>query len=580
MSFDYQILGKTDTPAIAEINQLSPNTISYPAQDFYSTLGPIYLPRIYGSNIDTFEVGSSGKIAITLDDIYSLSLHRDVNSNVVYQNASSNDSIKFQSSNAIGFVSDTFNQNANYLNYTANQDMVLTGGDDVFIAAYNNVFVTASNKNISLSADSNVLVAANSNMTLTAHDNFSASALHKDMTLFAASNIDVTADSNMTLVAHDNFSASALHKDMTLFAASNIEVTADSNMTMVAHDNFSASALHKDMTMFAASNIEVTAGSNVSLIAHDKFFAAASNSDMTLFAASNVAVTADSNMTLVAHDNFSASAMHKDMTLFAASNIEVTADSNMTLVAHDNFSASALHKDMTFFAASNVEVTADSNVTLVAHDNFSASALNTDMTLYAKQQLDVTAETSVTMLTPSYDFKTTSSGTPTLHMVNDLVQINGKLEINGVINSIDVTETNLFVQDKLIHLAHDPNEDSVNDGVANNEAGIKIDGRGKNPFNNSNLTDPVFEKSIKWNNNSGIYNDTLDARSYWEVKGGGLAITNFNPTFDASGVTDRTHEVAFMFRINTNSELEFVKRTGVAGSYVYKTVARFGRTLL
>ena len=448
MSFDYQILGKTDTPAIAEINQLSPNTIFYPSQDFYSTLGPIYLPRIYGSNLDTFEVGSSGKIAITLDDIYSLSLHRDAKSNIVYQNASSNDSIKFQSSNAIGFQSDTFNQNANYLNYTANQDMTLTAGDDIFIAAKNNVFVTASNKNISLSADSNVLVAANS------------------------------------------------------------------NMTMVAHDNFSASALHKDMTFFAASNVAVTA------------------------------------------------------------------DSNITMVAHDNFSASAMHKDMTFFAASNVAVTANSNMTLVAHDNFSASALNTDMTLYAKQHLDVTAETSVTMLTPSYDFKTTSSGTPTLHMVNDLVQINGKLEIKGVINSLDVTETNLFIQDKLIHLAHDPNEDSINDGVANNEAGIKVDGRGKNPFNNSNLTDPVFEKSIKWNNNSGIYNDTIDARSYWEVKGGGLAITNFNPVFNASGVADRSKEVAFMFRINTNSELEFVKRTGVAGSYVYKTVARFGRTLL
>ena len=81
----------------------------YPLSNAINTFGPIYLPQVYGSNLSMFELGSSGNIAFTVSDVWSLQMSRASNglnpmvgiqnnsaannSNVVYLKGLSNDSL-------------------------------------------------------------------------------------------------------------------------------------------------------------------------------------------------------------------------------------------------------------------------------------------------------------------------------------------------------------------------------------------------------------------------------------------------------------------------------------------------------
>ena len=60
-------------------------TVIYPDKEFTNVLGTVYLPRIYGKELSYLELGSSGKIAVTLTDIHSFDIANS--NNVVYFNA-------------------------------------------------------------------------------------------------------------------------------------------------------------------------------------------------------------------------------------------------------------------------------------------------------------------------------------------------------------------------------------------------------------------------------------------------------------------------------------------------------------
>jgi cytoskeletal protein CcmA (bactofilin family) len=177
--------------------------------------------------------------------------------------------------------------------------------------------------------------------------------------------------------------------------------------------------------------------------------------------------------------------------------------------------------------------------------------------------------------------------------------VNGNLDVAGTYNTIDVTTSSIFVEDKVIILATSSNfvmgtdEDlGVEDGVSTNDAsGIKIAGKPSL----ANLTTAVgtdkataiadaaiWEKSLKWQMNGGMQyigylRDTVvddvtlrDQESFWEVKGGALHLSADKLDDSGSVIT-----IKYGFRINANDELEIIKKTGGAAS---KRVAKFGIT--
>ena len=186
-------------------------------------------------------------------------------------------------------------------------------------------------------------------------------------------------------------------------------------------------------------------------------------------------------------------------------------------------------------------------------------------------------------------------GTGTLTIDVDTLVVRGNLDVAGTYNTIDISTSSISVEDKLLILATSSNFDGQNDVDAdvvdsldtNSSAGIKIAGLpASDQLSTANIenlqTSNVWEKSLKWNINSGMpylgylhpdmTNDTnyRDLESFWELKGGAFHISA--DKVDDDGVTKT---IKYGFRINANDELEIIKKIGDDAS---KRVAKFGIT--
>jgi hypothetical protein len=162
------------------------------------------------------------------------------------------------------------------------------------------------------------------------------------------------------------------------------------------------------------------------------------------------------------------------------------------------------------------------------------------------------------------------------------VIVNGNLQVAGIIDSTNIAQNNLMVQDKDIYLAYNSNALNnpsdrnmwVKDGVANDKAGVIVQGCPDGVTQYTGNNEQYFEKSIRWNCGEGIYSKNSN-ESVWEMKGGSLKITNNNPTLSADGTTVTSSKpVSFQIRINQKAELEIVKYYNNTTS----VVAKFGRT--
>jgi cytoskeletal protein CcmA (bactofilin family) len=198
-------------------------------------------------------------------------------------------------------------------------------------------------------------------------------------------------------------------------------------------------------------------------------------------------------------------------------------------------------------------------------------------------------------------------------LFNGTLTVNGNLDVLGSVNNIDVTTTNLQVEDKVITLASGSNDVAgghqyINvDGLLNNKSGLKIEGIMDGFDSNSAYYDHVivcnvFEKSFLWNwtedessSLGGMQNGPLSTineiqtyygsniankpsiqlktESFWELKGGALRISSVieNPAGELE-------KISYSIRITNNKELQFVKHeylsTGVLKSV--NQVASFG----
>jgi hypothetical protein len=138
-----------------------------------------------------------------------------------------------------------------------------------------------------------------------------------------------------------------------------------------------------------------------------------------------------------------------------------------------------------------------------------------------------------------HDFETTA--TNGMRIKSDL-RIIGDIDVQGNVNSISTNETVLNVEDKQIHLAHNPDGEVPLDEFNASGAGIVVDGK--------HLTGDMVTKSISWNYGTAGTADlggevTVNSESYWDVTGGHLRVSHDGK--------------AYAMRINSNGELELVK---------------------
>ena len=70
----------------------------YPDSNVFTVLGPVLLPKIYGSNLSALEIASSGTIVLSLADVESITLSNDtVNKITTYQANDTDGTLSFQS---------------------------------------------------------------------------------------------------------------------------------------------------------------------------------------------------------------------------------------------------------------------------------------------------------------------------------------------------------------------------------------------------------------------------------------------------------------------------------------------------
>ena len=92
MSLYDSIYGTNSTTNEMSYTSADPSIV-YPDAGLTNVLGTVYLPRIYGKDLSYLEVGSSGKIAVTLTDIHSFDISNE--SGVVHFNAQNNEAFAF-----------------------------------------------------------------------------------------------------------------------------------------------------------------------------------------------------------------------------------------------------------------------------------------------------------------------------------------------------------------------------------------------------------------------------------------------------------------------------------------------------
>lgn len=181
----------------SETVQLRHNGVPYPDYDSYQVVGNLLTPRVYGKDLSVFEVASSGRIAMTVNDIYSLDVSREnQTSNVFLSTVNNNDSLTIVTSNVLDMIAHRLEAQASNINIrgdtssvtcsellsisapnvsiTTPMDFSIDGmgaamnitPSNIVFAAELEINITGSN-DVSMLAHSNVFVNANSRSFIT-----------------------------------------------------------------------------------------------------------------------------------------------------------------------------------------------------------------------------------------------------------------------------------------------------------------------------------------------------------------------------------------------------------------------------
>ena len=178
----------------------------YPEKNMINVFGPIYTPRVYGKDLSSFEIASSGSIALTLTDTMSILMQRDMVASNVMMSTLSNDSFGiYTNSSNMSLVFDSTSNNATMFSQC---NVTIDANRDINMIADETLSMTAASFNLNIS--SNIELTAGKDIILTASNDLST-YIGND-TLFSTSNnlsvstgndIIVDAGSNVVIMANN-----------------------------------------------------------------------------------------------------------------------------------------------------------------------------------------------------------------------------------------------------------------------------------------------------------------------------------------------------------------------------------------
>lgn len=593
--------------------------VNYPDKDQVSIFGPIYVPRVYGKDLTAFEIASSGSVAVTLNDIHSFDLQRDNATSNVTLKTYDQDSFTINVENSkmtMDFSKVDGVETAKL--YSFGKVGVEAGGllqmeaSSVTVDAVNGCDVTA--KNASVVTSSNILLTGQEGFVKLSASNASSTLdlANQDISMFAQHDISAKAENDVFVAATKNVKVTASNESLELSAqsgqmklkldhlSSNISLEGAKNLDVLlskkidiksAVDSIFLSAASEKVKVSldaATSNLSLLADKDVSVVAHqamslsaDATYSVLAGGAASVTTASTLALSASNAMSLLTQDAFSLQSAKdtsctagEDMQFVAASNVSIqaqskslalSADTGKVLVTLDDSTSSLL-----LATAHDISGTASNNISFVAgKSGFMNAASNLEFVGESNVVLKRDAENIISIKKNNFiemkaaeEIDLYAGGVKVLSATSNELRVDGNLRVTGVIDSVDIHQSNLMVTDRTINLAYDSELGSLPDGAdTNSGAGIIVAGQYGSASN---------ARSLTWNwgvdGMSKLGSAEADKESFWDLRGGHLRISHSNATND----------VAFAFRINQYNELELIK---ITGGNTYKRIAKFGRTL-
>lgn len=420
------------------------DTQMYPDSNNISVFGPLWLPRVYGKDLTSFEIASSGKIAITINDIHALDISKTGNTTSL--SAKSNDSFAIAvNSNTMSLTfdaatdditmlatkgdvnivasNDTSITSSNNINVTALKDFILSASNDATFTVIqgnlklsadsnnkiidlnsNNLLVTSKEGSIGMIADSNVFTTASNNVTVTACNDFMLTVKSNvSMTTVGTGVFEINGnnsnmylkfdgvDNTTFLYSSNNFTVRTLNDIYLKAHDSNTTLTlGDSNATLYAISNVTVLASN-DLTFQAKEDVSITAfNSTIGLYANQSRTSIVlnTNNDIAMYSSNNLLVSTSNSFLVTALSNVTMIADNGDLSLSAESNVLVYADnSNMALTMNRSDDALSL------YSLSNVFVTACNSIAIDSRSNVSITA-SSNIEMFSRSNLVINTSNS------------------------------------------------------------------------------------------------------------------------------------------------------------------------------------------
>jgi uncharacterized protein (DUF2345 family) len=341
------ITGSSET-----INYVSGSTIDgiYADSNAVSIMGPIWLPRVYGKDLTAFEIASSGKIAITINDVHSLDFSKT--SNLTQIATKQTDSLQFNvnSSNMLT----TYDSSSNNITIYAASNILQSASNDFFIEAFSNASMLASNGSLSL-------MASQSNMT------FVMDNATKQTTLYSSNDINEKTSNNWRLTAVSDVNAFAQTGSILLAgSASNTTLTLDGNSNNV--------------NIYTSNNTTVTASNNVVVTACNNVTIGSSQIGLTTLYASNVSLVLNgSNLTTTLYSSNDISLTTSNNTFVKArSNVDVTTDTGSIFLKSyiDKSYLKLDNKNINVFTSNDFVVASSNDILTTAQNQVVVTSIN------------------------------------------------------------------------------------------------------------------------------------------------------------------------------------------------------------
>jgi len=240
------------------------NTTLYPDSNTIAVTGAIWLPRIYAKTLTALELASSGKIALSLNDIHGVDIYssnyiNSSNNKTVIQSLS-NYSVDLSANNNSLYVSlDAYSNN---LLLTAPSNINLnTSAGNVNITSTSNINLISSQiLNANIQSDVNINSTAG-NLTLNSkNSNLSISLSNTNMSLYSSNNLFLSACNLTNITSSSNLSLNSVAGDINIYSDnSNVSIVMSKNT-----DTFTAYTV-SNMFLSSSNNFNITSKSNLSL---------------------------------------------------------------------------------------------------------------------------------------------------------------------------------------------------------------------------------------------------------------------------------------------------------------------------